>query len=148
VASYRAVMSPDELVELLGDKESRVEAIRQLMGGVNARELRQAVVAEDVFQALVGGTHNESSVVRWWSVQLLDHCPDERAYSAVVPLLDDPVDRVRRNAVHALGCRRCKPPTAPGLDSTVIEKLRSVAVSDPNPKVRHEAAAALLRPGL
>jgi len=58
----------------------------------------------------------------------------------------DPVDRVRRNAVHALGCRVCKPTTAAGLDSTVIERLRSVALSDPNPKVRHEASAALLRP--
>ena len=141
-------MSPNEFVELLGDKESRVEAIRHLMGGVDARELRRAVVAEDVFQALVRGTRNESSVVRWWSVQLLDHCPDERAYRAVEPLLDDPVDRVRRNAVHALGCRGCKPTMAAGLDSTVIEKLKSVAVSDPNPKVRHEAAAALLRPDL
>ena len=102
-------------------------------------------MTEDVFQALVQATCDERSVIRWWSVQLLDHCSDQRALDAVEPLLDDPVDRVRRNAVHALGCRVCKRTAAACPDSTVLARLRSIAVSGPNPKVRHEAAATLLR---
>jgi hypothetical protein len=75
-----------------------LEAIGQLMGGVNARDLRHTVMTEAMFEALVRGTRHRSDVVRWWCVQLLDHCPDGRAFDAIVPLLDDPVDRVRRNA--------------------------------------------------
>ena len=71
-----------------------MDAIRQLMGGLNARDFRDAVVTEEMFEALVRGTRHRSDVVRWWSMQLLDHCPDKRAFDAVVPLLDDPVDRV------------------------------------------------------
>jgi HEAT repeat protein len=136
-------MSPDDLVEQLGDKRSRLDAIGQLMGGVNARELRHALVNEDVFEALVRGTCHRSDVVRWWSVQLLDHCPDERAFDAVVPLLDDAIDRVRRNAVHALGCRVCKPSSDASPDSTVMARLQSMAAQDVNAKVRREASATL-----
>lgn len=136
-------MSPDELVERLGSKRSRLDAIGQLMGGVNARELRHAVVTEEVFEALVRGTRHRSDVVRWWSVQLLDHCPDQRAFDAVLPLLDDPVDRVRRNAVHALGCRGCKPDFHASPDSTVMARIRSMADHDVNAKVRREASATL-----
>ena len=136
-------MSPDDLVEQLGDKRSRLDAIRQLMGGLNARELRDAVVTEEMFEALVRGTRHRSDVVRWWSVQLLDHCPDKRAFDAVVPLLDDPVDRVRRNAVHALGCRVCKPSSNAKLDSTVMARIQSMAAQDVNAKVRREASATL-----
>ncbi len=136
-------MSPDDLVEQLRDKRSRLDAIGQLMGGVNACELRHAVVTEEVFEALVRGTRHRSDVVRWWSVQLLDHCPDERAFDAVVPLLDDPVDRVRRNAVHALGCRVCKPRSNASPDSTVMERIQSMAAQDVSAKVRRQASATL-----
>ena len=136
--------TPDELVERLADKFTRLESMRSLLGAVNSRELRNVEVSDDVLDALVRGTRHESPVVRWWSVQLLDHCPDERAFAAVVPLLDDPVDRVRRNAAHAVGCRICKPASTACADSSVIEKMRSLAEHDPNGKVRDEAARALV----
>lgn len=135
---------PDDLVERLGDKQSRLEAIRALMGGVNAREVRRTVMTEEVFEALVRGTRHGNDVVRWWSVQLLDHSPDKRAFDAIVPLLEDPVDRVRRNAVHALGCRVCKPDATATPDSTVVRRIRSMASDDPNDKVRLEASATLV----
>jgi hypothetical protein len=54
------------------------------------------------FHALLRGLIHENPVVRWRSVQLVDHGADVRAIKAPVPVLDDPVPRVRRNAVHAL----------------------------------------------
>jgi hypothetical protein len=60
-----------------------------------------------------------------------------------VPLLDDPVPRVRRNAAHALGCLTCKPAADAILPQAVLTKLAYLALSDPNSKVRQEAARAV-----
>lgn len=136
-------MSPGELVEQLAQKESRLAAMKALVGGVTATELRQVHVDEEVFQALVRGTRHANPVVRWWSVELLDHCPDERAYEAVVPLFNDPVPRVRRQAAHAVGCLTCKPEAAAPTDDLVLDGLRRLATHDPNAKVRREAATSI-----
>lgn len=103
------VTAEEQLVERLVNKADRLEAMRSLLGAVNAFELRHVELSEDAFAALVGGLSHDHPQVRWWCIQMLDHCPDARAVEAVVPLLDDPVPRVRRNAAHALGCVTCKP---------------------------------------
>jgi len=138
-------MTPETtLVEQLSSKADRLQAMRGLMGAVNARELRSVQITEAAFVALVEGLSHPNPQVRWWSVQLLDHCPDPRAVDAIVPLLDDPVARVRRNAAHALSCQRCKPSWSGQLAGSVIERLAAMAQADPNAKVRVEAATALL----
>jgi HEAT repeat protein len=132
-----------ELVQLLASKDDRIEAIRELMGGVTATEMRSVELPEDTYQAIVDGLRDPRPPVRFWCVQLLDHVPDERAVHAVVPLLDDPVDRVRRNAVHALGCIACKPDAEVDLPPSLLERIAHLAQTDPSRKVRGEAAHAL-----
>ena len=132
-----------QLVQLLADKVVRIESIVALVGGITATELRKLDRLDDeVFGALVEGLGDRNPKVRWWCVQLLDHVADERAVSAIAPLLDDPVARVRRNAAHALGCLVCKPTADPRLPDGILVRLAELAMLDPNPKVRNEAATA------
>jgi len=133
-----------EWVEALALPAQRIEATRALIGAVNARELRAVVVSEASLQALIDGLRHPNPQVRWWCVQLLDHCSDSRAIDAIVPMLDDPVPRVRRNAAHALSCAACKPAWCGGLPPAAVRTLETMAQSDPNLKVRAEATRALL----
>lgn len=137
----------DGLVEALGDTGRRTEAMRALVGGVTATELRTVQLSDDVFDGLVRGTRHSNPVVRWWSVQLLDHCPEERATTALVALFDDPVPRVRRNAVHAVGCPACKPSADLSCDPALLARLQRIADDDPNAKVRAEASLSMARLG-
>ena len=130
-------------MQLLGVPTQRVTAIRELVGGVGATELRQARPSRQAMQALIDGLHDQSPQVRWWCVQLIDHLPDDRALDALVPVLDDPVPRVRRNAAHALGCVACKPTWNGQLAASVIEKLAEMSTNDANQKVRQEARRSL-----
>src|SRR6266498_4514561 len=98
-----------ELIRLFGSRATELEALRSLMGGTSMTHLRAARITESVFQALLQGLRDPNPRIRWWCVQLLDHSSDPRGITAVASMLDDPVPRVRQNAVHALGCLACKP---------------------------------------
>ena len=134
---------PHSLVQALADKDRRIDAIRALVGGVTATELRTAEVTEAARDALLAGLRDPDPRVRWWCVQLVDHLPDASTLAAVVPLLDDPVPRVRRNAAHALGCLACKPGWDGVLPTEAWARLADLAQRDPNEKVRLEAARSL-----
>ena len=136
-------MRENDLVRLLAVPSQRVMAIRELVGGVGATELRQANPSSHAMQALIDGLGNSNPQVRWWCVQLIDHLADKHALDALVPVLDDPVPRVRRNAAHALGCGACKPTWDGQLAASVITKLTAMSLSDPNAKVREEARRSL-----
>ncbi len=135
--------SRDELVQQLASKRERNAAIRALVGGLTATELRSVRVDDATIEALARGLADPNPVVRWWCVQLLDHVPDPRAIDLIVPLLDDPVPRVRRDAVHALGCAVCKPTADICLSPETRARIRQLAESDPNGKVRDEASRLL-----
>jgi vesicle coat complex subunit len=132
-----------ELVQRLAVKTERIDTIRALAGGVGATELRRAVLSDEAVAALCEGSADPNPQVRWWSIQLLDHVPDERALVAFAAALEDPVPRVRRNAAHALGCIACKPDWDGQLPADVLDRLASMAANDPNTKVRAEALASL-----
>ena len=136
-------MREDDLVKLLALPTERADAMRQLVGGVTATELRQARPSRRAMQAIIDGLRDPDPQVRWWCVQLIDHLPDEQALDALVPLLDDQVPRVRRNAAHALGCGACKPTWSGQLAASVIEKLVEMSANDANPTVRQEARRSL-----
>jgi HEAT repeat protein len=137
------VGSLDDVVEQLGDPQKLNAAIVVLVGGITATELRaMRKVPENVFDALKRGLNHANPKVRWWCIQILDHVSDERALWAVAGLLDDPVPRVRRNAVHALGCVACKPDGCEFPES-LIQRIAVMAERDPSPKVRSEASYAL-----
>lgn len=119
--------------------------MRALVGGVTATELRRvSTVPEPVFGALLDGLRDPNPQVRFWVIQLLDHVADPRAFDAVAGALDDPVDRVRRNAVHALGCLACKPGAdLSAVSDEVLARVADMAGRDPSPKVRAVARWAL-----
>ncbi len=79
-----------ELVQLLADPTRRLDAMRALVDGVTATELKSTKLTETALRALVEGLADPNPRIRWWCVQLLDHVPDVRAVSAVINLLDDP----------------------------------------------------------
>jgi hypothetical protein len=58
-------MDVDALVEGLADKGRRIAAMRALVGGVTATELRSVDLSDEVFDGLVGGTQHTNPVVRW-----------------------------------------------------------------------------------
>lgn len=131
-------------MQALADKDHRTDAMRALVGGVTATELRRIVRLDDeVRAALVEGLRDPDPRIRWWCVQLIDHLADAAVLAAIVPLLDDPVARVRRNAAHALGCLTCKPTWDGVLGEDVLSKLADLAQRDPSEKVRIEAGRSL-----
>ena len=118
-----AGMSERELVQMLAAKDTRLDAMRALAGGVTATDLRTAQLSDAAAEALIDGLDDPNPKIRWWCVQLLDHLPDARAFAALGRALHDPVPRVRRNAAHALGCRACKPAMTAPLPAATLDAL-------------------------
>ena len=134
-----------ELVQQFrGDGDAIRDAMFELAGGWSATVLRDAVLTDAAFAALVEGLSDPHPRVRWWCIALLDHAPDPRALTAIEPLLDDPVPRVRRNAAHALGCLACKPDWCGTVAAETVAKLELLAGHDENARVRRDASIALL----
>ena len=96
----------------------------------------------DGLSAVVQGLGHAEPPVRRGCLDFLDHHADDLCIDELRRVaFHDPVPHVRRFAVHALGCVRCK--TRP-LDIDLIEFLAMiVARRDENVKVRREAIYAL-----
>jgi hypothetical protein len=124
-------LSNQELIELFASPDWRV---RQ-----PAHDLLPAQ-GPAVIDDLVHGLKHPNANVRWWCAQMLDHAADDTCVPALFDLLHDPVPCVRRMAVHALACQRCK--TAP-LQADMTDMLIDFALHDPNLKVRGEAVFGL-----
>ena len=74
----------------------------------------------------------------------MDHLADNSFIPHMAAMLDDPVPRVRRHAIHALSCEGCKQDMCLlDLDDLVLQKLSMMAEADKNAKVRQEAQEAL-----
>ena len=79
--------------------------------------------------------------MRWRCLTLLDHLDgDDSVPVFIEALFEDPVPRVRRHALHALSCERCK--EAP-LCVDIAPLLERCAATDDNAKVRAQAEATL-----
>lgn len=88
-----------------------------------------------------GALEHPSAVVRRNCIILLDHLDgDESAPTFVAVLRRDPVPRVRRHALHALTCDRCKEDV---LCFDVLPALIDCAQTDENAKLRLGALHAL-----
>ena len=92
--------------------------------------------------AAVEGLQHPEPPVRRGCVDFLDHHADDDCADDLRRVaLHDPIPQVRRFAVHALGCVRCK---ASPLDIDLIEFFAMVAArSDESAKVRRAAIYAL-----
>lgn len=104
--------------------------------------VREQADRELPFDLIAGAAvEDRDSSVRWQSVMLLDHYDDDRHADAIVRAAHDPVPRVRRHAVHALGCEACKRTTG-CVDP--VPALKERALHDDNAKVRRHATWALI----
>jgi len=136
-----------EIVERLKIPAERHAACRQLAEGkLGARASRGLPLPEQKVDALLHGLAHPNAAVRRCCLELLDTHPTERAVPHILPLLDDPVSRVRWHAAHALGCDVCKG-GATLVTPEVTAELARVAETDPSAKVRAEAARALAELG-
>jgi len=130
-----------ELVEAFGDSTRRNAAIVELVGAINARDLRRARVSPDAKAALLAGLEHPNAKIRWWCLQLMDHLADESYLEPILAKLSDPVAKVRRHAIHALSCGACKP-NRQALSIEIEETLIGVAANDTDEKVRADARQA------
>lgn len=94
--------SPDQLVALFADKTQCNEAVRALIGGLTATELRRVRVSDAAKAALIRGLKHGSSKVRWSCIQLMDHIADE---TYVAPLLTAAYTDPRRRIAVMLSMR-------------------------------------------
>jgi HEAT repeat protein len=131
-----------ELVEAFADSDQRIAAITELVGAINANDLRRVRVAPDAKAALIAGLEHPNAKVRWWCLQLMDHLADESYLEPILSKLSDPVAKVRRHAIHALSCGACKP-NRQALAVEIEAALRGVLANDSDEKVREEARQAL-----
>jgi HEAT repeat protein len=129
-------------VAAFADKTRRNAAIVELVGAINAGDLRHARVRPEARAALIAGLDHPNALVRWWCLQLMDHLADESYLEPILAKFSDPVAKVRRHAVHALGCAACKPERTP-LRLEIEPALRALAERDPDARVREEARQAL-----
>ena len=108
------------------------------------RAAQDALIAagSDGLSAVMQGLAHPEPPVRRGCLDFLDHHADDLCVDDLRRVaLHDPIPRVRRFAVHALGCVRCK--TGP-LNIDLIEFLAMVAGRrNENVKVRREAIYAL-----
>jgi HEAT repeat protein len=135
-----------ELVAAFADASRRNQAIVELVGAINAGDLRRVQVRPAARAALIAGLAHPNAKVRWWCLQLMDHLADESYLEPMLSVLSDPVAKVRRHAVHALSCGACKPKRRV-LEIEIGSALRAVIENDPDEKVREEARQGLARLG-
>ena len=99
----------------------------------------------EAVEAIVAGLSRPDPVVRKFCAALLDHNADARSVGALVSALHDPDSGVRRLAVHAVGCQRCK---RMALEIDVVALLIDKLKHDSNLKVRQVTAHMLGNHGI
>jgi HEAT repeat protein len=126
-----AHLDSPQLVALLGSKEfARSQAAAELLFQRGASAL----------DALVQGLSHPDWRVRKNCAGLMDHLGDDRCVEPLRRALNDPIEGVRRLAIHALGCQPCK---AAPLAADIVGLLIERALSDPSIRVRRVAAHML-----
>lgn len=95
-----------------------------------------------VVDALIAGLNDSDPSVRYACAGAMDHFADDRCVEPLRQLLDDPVPRVRRMALHALSCDACKVTPLRTNDDFVAMAIER-ATTDPSINVRRHAAAEL-----
>jgi HEAT repeat protein len=123
-----------KVVNLLGDPIRARPAYWQLIG-CNA----------DALPAVRDGLREANPDVRMWCTKLLDHLVDQDALGDLVAMLDDPDDRVRADALHALACERCKDNECQPDKAAVLPKAIALLDGDPSPHVRAVACGLVGR---
>ena len=95
---------------------------------------------ERAVATLVAGAAHHRPKVRAACVALMDHLADERCCTSLERALRDTSPLVRRHAVHAIGCQRCKVRPLP---VDVVGALVERVLNDSSPRVRRVAVHQL-----
>jgi HEAT repeat protein len=91
------------------------------------------------------GLAHKNPEVRDHCAKVLDHLADQRSFDDLLALLDDPDPQVRRDALHALACDRCKDNACRPDKSLVLPKATELLLGDPDKHVRMGAAEVVAR---
>lgn len=148
--SKRKVFIQELVAQLLAwSQHHEIEKLGQRFAIMPLRDIlavREVVVANGQHSPLVDGLleglkYTEPRV-RYNCAAALDHLADERCTEPLRKLLNDPVARVRRAALHSLSCDACKVSPLPNRDE-LTEKLIEMTLSDSSIRVRRVAVASL-----
>jgi HEAT repeat protein len=99
----------------------------------------------DALAATRQGLAHSSPQVRDHCARVLDHLADQYAFDDLLAVLDDPDPRVRRDALHALACDRCKDNACRPDHRLVLPKATELLLGDPSKHVRAGAAEVVAR---
>jgi HEAT repeat protein len=121
--------SAAQLVEYLADQHRYFLAYKQLI----------SLGTEACAPAREGLRHNNPQV-RTRCCQVLDHLIDPDSIPALVGALEDPVEEVRVQALHALACDRCKDGSCRPAAASVLPRAITVLRGDTSARVRARAA--------
>jgi hypothetical protein len=91
-------------------------------------------------QAARDGLRHHDARVREHCCIILDHVLDDASIGPLIQALDDPVARVRMQAVHALACDRCKKDACRPAPAAVLPRAIALLAGDPSALVRAYAA--------
>lgn len=126
-------MSAKQLVVLLGDEDFPTTSAAYEM-----------LLARGKFtlDALIDGLNYSSGKVRASCALLMDHLGDDRCTEPLMRILKtDPLEAVRRCALHSLACQNCK---ALPLQADIILPILEAALSDRSKQVRRRAIQYLV----
>jgi HEAT repeat protein len=85
------------------------------------------------------GLQHDNADVRYWCCQFLDHFLMPEMMDDLLAMLDDPDNRVRCSALHALSCNRCKERSCHPEEAKVLPRVIALIGGDPDPHVRAHA---------
>jgi HEAT repeat protein len=103
-----------------------------------SRDAGMSPTAAEILPAL----KHPNSRIRFDCLGMLDHLADESSLEPMISATRDSVPRVRRMAVHALGCQRCKPSA---LCSDLNAVFLPIAETDSAWRVRREAVISIVQ---
>ena len=103
------------------------------------------VSGADALPAVRDGLGHPNAEVRMYCTKALDHLVDTDSFPQLVAMLDDPDDRVRWDALHALACDRCKENDCRPDKREVLPLAIRLLRNDPSRHVRGMAAEVVAR---
>jgi hypothetical protein len=95
--------------------------------------------------AVRAGLDHPNADVRVHCTRALDHLVDDEAFPKLVTMLDDPDPRVRREALHAIACDRCKDNACRPTKAMILSPAIDLLLNDENAHVRAFAAEVVGR---
>ncbi|HEX2851147.1 MAG TPA: HEAT repeat domain-containing protein [Acidimicrobiales bacterium] len=104
------------------------------------------LLGEAARPAVEEGLFSDDADLRVQCTLLIDRLAGNESFELVMLLLDDPDPRVRRHAIHALACDRCKADDVCALPhDELVAAATNLVTSDADPHVRAIALEVLAR---